>query len=193
MKVAILILAAGSSNRMGTAKQLLTIGHTTLIGKSIETALQSNANEVFCVLGANAEKIRKSINSYKANVIINTNYNNGLSSSIIAGLDHIENLNFDAVLITLADQPRIDVNYLNVLIDSFNQNSSKISASDYQDNIGVPAIFPKTYFKQLKRLEGDKGAKNVLNSNNKNVIKVNCNTLLDIDTQQDYLDFLKSL
>ncbi|WP_298754733.1 nucleotidyltransferase family protein [uncultured Psychroserpens sp.] len=193
MKIAILILAAGSSNRMGTAKQLLTIGHTTLIGKSIETALQSNANEVFCVLGANAETIRKSINSYKANVIINTNYNNGLSSSIIAGLDHIENLNFDAVLITLADQPRIDVNYLNVLIDSFNQNPSKISASDYQDNSGVPAIFPKTYFKQLKRLEGDKGAKNVLNSNNQNVIKVNCNTLLDIDTQQDYLDFLKSL
>ncbi|MCD2257745.1 nucleotidyltransferase family protein [Psychroserpens luteolus] len=193
MKVAILILAAGSSNRMGTAKQLLTIGHTTLIGKSIETALQSNAKEVFCVLGANAEKIRKSITSYNVDIIINTNYNNGLSSSIIAGLDHIENLNFDAVLITLADQPRIDVNHLNVLIDSFNQNPSKISASDYQDNNGVPAIFPKTYFKQLKRLEGDKGAKNVLNSNNQNVIKVNCNTLLDIDTQQDYLDFLKSL
>mgnify|MGYP000901037785 CR=1 FL=1 len=58
MNIAILILAAGSSSRMGASKQLLPAGKTTLLGVTIEIASQTNANKVFCVLGSNAEAIK---------------------------------------------------------------------------------------------------------------------------------------
>lgn len=193
MNVAIVILSAGSSTRMGTAKQLLPVGNTTLLGLSIEHAQKSNANEIICVIGANSKIIQDSISNYDIDVITNDNYKEGLSSSIVEGIYHIENKNFDAALIMLSDQPKVDSNYLNVLIRSYEKNPTKIIASEYSKNVGVPAIFPKTYFKQLQQLKGDKGAKEFLNTNKAQVISTKSEKLIDIDTQEEYLNFLNSL
>tara|TARA_R110000751_G_scaffold174236_1_gene280614 strand:+ start:272 stop:853 length:582 start_codon:yes stop_codon:yes gene_type:complete len=193
MNVAILILSAGSSTRMGTTKQLLPIGNKTLLGLSIENALQTNAKKVFCVLGSNAENIKNSISQYDIEIIINPNFKEGLSSSIVEGLNHIENSNFDSVLIMLSDQPKVDSNYINLLILSSEKNPTQITASQYEKTIGVPAIFPKKFFKQLQQLEGDKGAKDFLNTHKAQVISIKSDKLIDIDTQDDYLNFLKSL
>lgn len=193
MNIAIILLAAGSSSRMGKPKQLLAIKDRTLLGQTITNALQSNAKQVFCVLGANAQIIKESIAQYKIEIIINSNYKKGLSSSIVKGLDTVENMNFDAVLIMLGDQPNVDSNDLNRLIISFENHPTKISASKYDKTIGVPAIFPKSYFKSLQQLKGDKGAKTVLNSINADVIPIKSEQLTDIDTENDYLKYLKTL
>lgn len=193
MNVAILILSAGSSSRMGTPKQLLPIGNTTLLGLCIENALQSNAKNVFCVLGSNAETIKNSMPQYNIEIIINSNYKEGLSSSIVEGMHHIEDKNFDTILMMLGDQPKVDSNYINALILSSEKNPTQIIASKYEDTVGVPAIFPKRCFKQLQQLKGDKGAKDFLNANKPQVIAIESDKLIDIDTQKDYLNFLKSL
>lgn len=187
MKTAILILAAGTSSRMGTSKQLLPIGDTTLLGLSIENALKTNANEVFCVLGANAALIQKETDKYPVKVIFNTNYESGLSSSIVAGIKELKT--YDAVLIMLADQPKVDTHYLNELITSCKENPTKIIASNYGKKVGVPAIFPKAFYAELLQLKGDKGARDFLQSE-KDIIKLLPKSLLDIDTQDDYHDFL---
>ncbi|MCK8480464.1 nucleotidyltransferase family protein [Psychroserpens algicola] len=193
MRIATLILSAGKSTRMGTAKQILKVGDTTLLGRSIEQALQSKANSVFCLLGSNYKVIRDTIKSYDVTPIINTNYNKGLSTSIYAGIDHIKDKNFDAVLILLGDQPKVDADFINVLIDSFETSPNQISASGYSGSIGVPAIFPKTYYTQLQDLKGDKGAKELLNKSYTKVIPISNDQLIDIDTKEDYHQFLKSL
>tara|TARA_B100000809_G_scaffold263455_1_gene316753 strand:- start:163 stop:744 length:582 start_codon:yes stop_codon:yes gene_type:complete len=193
MNVALVILSAGSSTRMGTAKQLLPIKDTTLLGLSITNALETNANKVICVLGSNAETIKESISQFDIEVTINNNHQEGLSSSIAKGLNYIENKNFDAVLIMLGDQPKVDSKYLNILIRSFEDNPTKITASEYSKNRGVPAIFPKSYFKQLQLLKGDKGAKNFLNAHRTQIISLKSEKLIDIDTQEEYRNFLKSL
>lgn len=193
MKVAIVILSAGRSTRMGTAKQLLPIGNTTLLGLSIINALQSRADKVFCVLGAHAKNIHKTVLQHDIEVITNANYKEGLSSSIVEGLNHIEDKNFDAVIIMLGDQPKVDSKYLNILIQSFENNSNKITASEYSKHSGVPAIFPKLFFKQLKLLKGDKGAKDFLNTDGISIISIKSEKLIDIDTPEEYLNFLKSL
>lgn len=187
MKIAILILAAGTSSRMGTPKQLLPIGNTTLLGLAIENALNTKANTICCVLGAHAKRIKQETGEFPVNVIINTNYNSGLSSSIVAGIHELQD--YDAVLIMLADQPKIDTNYLNRLITSFTENSDNISASDYGKKVGVPAIFPKMFYSELLTLKGDKGARDMLQST-KNTIKLRPESLIDIDTQEEYFDFL---
>jgi molybdenum cofactor cytidylyltransferase len=191
MKIAILLLAAGSSSRMGVAKQLLPIGEMTLLGIVIETALQSNANKVYCVLGANAEVIKQLISKYNIESIFNPNYKTGLSSSIVAGIEHFKTQNFDAVLIVLGDQPLIKAEYLNEMIATFKNYKGKIIASKYNNTFGVPSIIPKIYFNQLLKLKGDKGAKDFLNSND--VIPLENKNLMDIDTKKEYEDYLNSI
>ena len=193
MNVAILILAAGGSSRMGKAKQLLPVQHTTLLGVAIENAQKSNAKQLYCVLGEHAEQIQETIEKYSINIIHNPNYKNGLSSSIVKGIKHLKSKPIDAILVMLADQPKVDTSYLNALIDSFYNHSSKISASNYSGIYGVPAIFPKKYIEKLLNLKGDKGAKDLLNSKKEQVISLTSDKLIDIDTQDEYLSFLKSL
>lgn len=193
MNIAILILAAGSSSRMGKAKQLLPVKNSTLLGIAVKNAHNSNAEQIYCVLGEHAEQIQESIKKYNINIIRNPNYKNGLSSSIVEGIKHLKSESIDAILVMLADQPKVDTTYLNILIDSFYKHPSKISASNYSGIYGVPAIFPKTYVEQLLKLKGDKGAKALLNSQKKQVISMTSDKLIDIDTQEEYLNFLKSL
>ena len=191
-KTAILILAAGNSSRMGKTKQLLPYKNATLLEWAIEQAQKSVVKNVFCVLGANKEVIEKQLTSNIVEIIYNPNYKDGLSTSIVKGIEFLLNYNFDSVLIMLADQPHVTSEYLNSLIEASKNNPSKLIASNYQGSVGVPAIFPKNYFNDLLDLKGDKGAKNFLLQQNNNVIKVNSTqNLLDIDTPEDYQHLLK--
>lgn len=192
MNIAILILAAGSSSRMKTPKQLLRIGNNTLLGVTVEHALKSKAQKVFCVLGANSEKIKPSLTKYDIEIILNSNHKKGLSTSITKGIEHILSYSYNAVLIMLADQPNVDSKYLNTLIDALKRNPNKIIASKYKESYGVPAIFPSEFYDGLSQLNGDKGAKTLLNSNLDNIKGIEANPILfDIDTQEDYLNYLK--
>ncbi len=192
--LAILVLAAGKSSRMKSIKQLLKINNKTLLENTLENAKKINEKSVFCVLGANAEKIKKETSTKNINYIFNENYESGLSSSIVSGIIHLkkENKNFDGILILLADQPEVDVKYLNHLVTTFQENKNHIIASNYNSSTGVPAIFAKKHFNQLLLLEGDKGAKKFIQNNISEVIKVlRKSPFIDIDTQEDYLAYKK--
>ncbi|AUC85333.1 nucleotidyltransferase family protein [Polaribacter sp. ALD11] len=193
--IAILVLAAGTSSRMKTPKQLVKIGTNFLLETVLSKAKSINHHSVYCVLGANATLIRKEISCPDIHFIYNSNFNEGLSASIVAGITEFElkNKKFDAVLILLGDQPAIAKEYLNAMVDLFSKDKSKIIASNYGEKLGVPAIFPKSYFSTLKKMLGDFGAKAILNEN-KDVIALNEQTnFIDIDTEKDLEDFKKSI
>lgn len=186
-----LILAAGSASRMGKVKQLLSYKDTTILGKVIENGIETfTAKDVFVVLGAHAESIKKHL-KYEVNYIVNQQFSLGLSSSIICGVQEL--LNYDAVLIALGDQPKIDSDYLQTMLNTFKENQANILASDYGIFNGVPAVFPKKYYTNLLQLKGDKGAKQLLNSK-LNLIKtiVDSEKLTDIDTPEDYQKLINS-
>lgn len=185
-KIAVIILAAGNSKRMGTAKQLLSYKNTTLLGWTIEQTKKSKASAIYCVLGANVAIIKEQIDQYKIETIFNADFKNGLSTSIVVGVNHIIAKNFDSVLITLADQPNINSKYLDELIITSEENPKKIIVSNYETKIGVPAIFPKNYLNQLLNLKGDKGASLFLNNHVTETIKMPLFNLVDIDTKEDY-------
>lgn len=191
--IAVLVLAAGKSSRMRDIKQLLKINNKTLLETSLENGKKINPDNVFCVLGAHAEKIKKETSTKNITYIFNNNFEKGLSSSIVCGVNYIakEHSNLTSILILLADQPKIDFQFLNELVSFYQKNTTKIVASSYGDKKGVPAIFPKIYFDKLKLLKGDKGAKEFLNSNNIDVASINSLKLIDIDTNEDYINFLK--
>lgn len=185
-KTAILILAAGSSSRMGNPKQLLPFKHTTLLGWSIEQAQHSNIADIFCVLGASYQEVATSIHQYKINIIRNPDYKNGLSTSIVQGVQHIAQLGFDKVFILLGDQPQVTSTYLNTMLYTAGQYPTQIIASNYNGKTGVPAIFPKSFFTLLQELQGDRGAKTILKAQSEQLISMKTIDLTDIDTPEDY-------
>ncbi len=130
---AILVLAAGKSSRMKTIKQLLKINNKTLLEIALENAKKINSENVFCVLGANSEKIKEETSTKNINYIFNKNFENGLSSSIICGVDFIQKKqpNVNSILVLLADQPKIDESYLFKIFNIYQKNSTKIIASGW--------------------------------------------------------------
>ena len=194
--IAVLVLAAGKSSRMKSIKQLLKINNKTLLEITLETAKKVNSKNIFCVLGANADKIKIETNIKDIHFIFNRNFESGLSSSIVTGIYHLKKLhaNFDGVLILLADQPDVNTVYLNKVISVFNENTTKIITSNYNDNAGVPAIFPQKYFDELLLLKGDKGAKEFLQAHSLEIVKLNTeHAFKDLDTQEEYQSYLKSI
>ena len=195
MKIAILILAAGESKRMNGIKQLLPWKNTSLLGNAIEQALQSKGDQVYVVLGANANRITPTLTHYNIQTIENKNWKNGLGNSIAAGVQYIKENQHqcDAILITLADQPLIDAAYYNVLIAAYSQKEAKIIASETNNNPSVPAIFDAIYFEQLSQLDQDKGAKEILIAAQKGVHRLPANAnLIDIDTISVYEELYNS-
>jgi len=187
--IAVLIPAAGASNRMGTPKQLLNWKNTTLLGNAIDVA-EKLQSPVIVVLGANLKKIKASINQYQIQVLKNRNWENGLGNSIAFGVNHIiENLpKVNAILIMLADQPLINTEYLKSLIDKYKIDEGQIIASSYKNRKhGVPVLFDKVYFEELSKLNDDKGAKILLQKYAKKVSVINSESMVsDIDTLEDY-------
>jgi len=196
MKIAILILAAGESKRMNGIKQLLPWKNTTLLGNAIEQAIQSKGNAVYVVLGANADRISPTIADYQVQTIENKNWKNGLGNSIACGVDFVTKNqgSYDAILITLADQPLLTADYYNLLIDNFVQNKAKIIASETNNSPSVPAIFDAIYFEKLTQLNQDQGAKEILITAQNEVYRLPATAILiDIDTQMEYEKVYNSL
>lgn len=193
-KIAVLVLAAGKSSRMKSIKQLEKIENKTLLDITLQKAKKLYSSTVYCVLGANADKIKAEINTSNIHFINNQNFEKGLSSSIVSGINYFKEnkLNLDGVLVLLADQPAIEIVYLKTMINLFKQNPSKIIASNYDTNFGVPVIFPKIFFNNLLLIEADKGAKEFINNHKNDVICPTRKTIFfDIDTKEDLSLFKK--
>ena len=196
MNIAVVILAAGNASRMGSIKQLLPYKNSTLLQFAINQAINSKASKVYCVLGANANLIKERIQDKAITFIHNSNWEAGLSSSIVSAIKHLQNSEAlpDGVLIMLADQPNVDSNYINELIKLNQKNQNQIIASAYGSINGVPAIFPSNYFEKLLKLKGNKGAKTFLNKNEESVMRFTSKStevLKDIDSPEDYQKLIK--
>lgn len=163
--IAIVVLAAGASKRMGSPKQLLKWGDGTLIGNAIETVSKLASNELIVVLGAHYELIKNVIQTSPVTILNNENWEKGLGSTIAFAVEYLQNSksNVDGVLITLCDQPLITADFLNLFISKFQSGKNQILATSYgNDKQGVPVLFDKVYFNDLEKLNSDEGAKEIL-------------------------------
>jgi molybdenum cofactor cytidylyltransferase len=165
MSVAAIVLAGGASRRLGQPKQLLMHGGETLLERAIRLANEAGAAPVITVLGANFEMIRASVTLTNSIQAINERWEQGISTSVHAGLHALEEAAPLAAgaLILACDQPRLPSDYLRVLIETFaTQAEPSIVASAYAGVVGIPAVFPRMAFPHLRALRGDRGARALL-------------------------------
>jgi len=184
--LAVLILAAGTSSRLGKPKQLVKYKNKSLIQIVVEKALAISDN-VTVVLGYKATSIVEEIIDYPIAIAVNPKFYDGIASSISFGVEQIEE--YDNCLIMLCDQPFIPISHYKKLIKNFEKDS--LIGSKYGSFATVPAIFSKKYYPSLLKLKGDKGAKSILAKNNAPTIKLEKKDAIDIDTKEDiniYLD-----
>ncbi len=183
----IIILAAGSSSRMGEAKQNLLFKGMTLLQTAFKTALASKANVVAVVLGANVDAISPTIINQPVHIFKNEHWAEGMSASISFGLSKLlkSQPELSSVLFMLMDQPLVDDNFINKLIDQ--AAPGKIIASSYNDTLGPPVLFDKQFFEEILTMTGNDGAKRIIQKHQKAVIEIPfASGAFDIDTPEDY-------
>jgi molybdenum cofactor cytidylyltransferase len=188
--IAIVVLAAGASKRMGSPKQLLKWGDGTLIGNAIETVSKLASNELIVVLGAHYELIKNVIQTSPVTILNNENWEKGLGSTIAFAVEYLQNSksNVDGVLITLCDQPLITADFLNLFISKFQSGKNQILATSYGNGKqGVPVLFDKVYFNDLEKLNSDEGAKEILKKYSSHVEALTPQMdNKDLDTSEEY-------
>ncbi|MES2874690.1 MAG: nucleotidyltransferase family protein [Bacteroidota bacterium] len=191
---AIIILAAGNSSRLGSPKQLLTYGGKPLLQLAIDSAKESGADQVIVVLGSSMQLIECKISTEGILIIENPNWENGLSSSIKAGLKTLTKISvdFDAIILMVCDQPFVDAKILKALIHEQAMTGCAIVGCSYDDTKGIPALFHKSIFPELLSLEGDTGAKKMFEKYKEVASFVSFKDGgIDIDTLEDYKNLTK--
>jgi molybdenum cofactor cytidylyltransferase len=189
---ALVILAAGASNRLGQPKQNLLFKNQTLLQRAVETGLASACRPVIVVLGANADVIEP-INLVDAKVLYNYEWNEGMASSIrVAVNEIIKDTTVTNIIIMLCDQPFVTAALINTMLQKQMETGKPIIACSYNNTMGVPALFNRPLFAELLLLKGHDGAKKILQTHQYDVITVPFEPgSIDIDTLEDYKRLLK--
>jgi molybdenum cofactor cytidylyltransferase len=189
----IIILAAGSSSRLGRPKQLLPWKGSTLINHITREALQAPLQPIIIVTGAFAKEVNAALEGEPVVIAHNPQWSQGMASSIVKGISTLLTMTpgIDAVVIAVCDQPFLSAEILRSLADS-QQPDHPIVACTYENTIATPALFHRSLFRELLMLNGDTGAKKIIREHRDKVTTIPFPMgHLDIDTIEAYEDVLK--
>ena len=183
-----ILLAAGQSKRMlGENKLTKDIKGIPLIKRALNNILKSQVNEIIIVLGYQKETVEKLIDkTSKIKFVFNSNFEKGMASSIKKGIKNLSDKS-DAFFISLGDMPSINFKTYNHLI-KFNKNKKAIVPM-FKGQKGNPVLFPKLFEEKLLSIQGDCGAKKVLEINKKDVLNLEINDpgiIKDLDVTSDF-------
>jgi molybdenum cofactor cytidylyltransferase len=164
MNVGAVILAAGSSSRMGRPKQTLEFQGMSLLRRATLAALDATCRPVVVVTGAHAELSSRELDQLDVREAFNPDWETGMGSSVRAGIERLLSTDADvaAVVLLLCDQPHVTSNVVSSLLAAHHTTRKPVVASAYGESFGVPALFSRTLFTELMQLAGSSGAKEII-------------------------------
>lgn len=159
----------------------------TLLRIAAETAVATAPHAVFVVVGAQARRMREELAGLDVRIVENPDWEEGLGTSVRAGLAAAEALGpLAAVLFTACDQPGITPEYLRALVATYLASGAPVVACAYAGVVGVPALFDGSLFAELRALTGDAGARSVIDRHRRALMQVPCpGAVADVDTPED--------
>lgn len=191
MKINLILLAAGNSNRFKGNKLLTIVNNKPMYMNVVEKALKLNFNKI--ILVTQYEEIKESLLQHSIEVVMNYNSELGISHSIRLGIQISQDA--DAYMFMVCDQPFISLNSIETLIDIFKKSHKGLACVEYKGELGNPTIFSKKYKNDLMNLKGDVGGKYIINRNLDDLVTFEINDELeitDIDTRKE-LDYIRKM
>jgi molybdenum cofactor cytidylyltransferase len=201
-----IILAAGSSSRMGAGrhKLLLPLAGRPVLEYVIEAALASQARPIIIVLGHQADQVRSLINAYvdhpDVTIVENARYLQGMSTSLHAGIHALRTMSntqgpeVGSALVILGDQPLMTTTIIDTLIATWRKTEKRIVAPLYDGRRGNPVLFDASLFAELLQTTGDEGGRSVIERHNPDMATVeigNAMASYDVDTWEAYQQVLR--
>ena len=179
------VLAAGPSTRFGRTKQLEQFEGVSLAAGAIHKAESVCGAQSVLVTGKDWQKVADTCAPLAGYFVINTDYEQGLASSIACGVRAVAE-SADAILLMLADLPLVTTEHLTNLVNAWAESPQTIVASAFEDTLGPPIVFPKSDFDALMQLSGDRGARPIIDANKERVQAITCEeAAFDIDRPED--------
>jgi molybdenum cofactor cytidylyltransferase len=194
-KTAGIILAAGASSRMGKAKQLLNYEGESMIERIIRIAKLAELSPIIVVIGARLEAMQATLSTIpNIHVVVNSDWETGMGSSVACGLTKALQLEKDLsnACFLLTDQPHVNTGLIQNLKTKGQHIDSLGAVCDYGGTLGVPALFKRILFEDLLQLNGEKGAKNLINKHATRLASVSFpKGKLDLDYPEDWERFIQ--
>jgi len=186
---AAIVLAAGASTRLGQPKQLLKLSGESLLHRSVRLAAEADCSPIFVVLGFESERMQQELRDLDVESVINSDWQSGMGSSLRSGIAAALTRKIPApqrVLLLLCDQIKLSSEILSQLLLTSEKSSGHIIASRYAQRLGVPAIFPRRFYADLLQVQGDQGARTVIQHHTSHLVAVDFpDGAIDIDTVLD--------
>jgi molybdenum cofactor cytidylyltransferase len=193
------VLSAGESSRMGHPKALLPIEGVRFIERIVTALKSTKVGKILVVLGHNAEEMRQKIEDLPVTVVINTDYQKGQLSSLVAAIQAIEGSadspEADGILVHLVDHPYISSSLVDLMIEHFYDAGKAVVIPRYRGRRGHPVIFSRSLFTELKETPLDQGAKAVVHAHVSETLEIDTDdpgVTIDIDTPEEYRKHVKA-
>jgi molybdenum cofactor cytidylyltransferase len=187
MDVAAVVLAAGTASRFGGQKLLVPLRGQPLVRRTVENVLASGVTDVVVVLGADADGVQAALAGLPVRFVVNPDYRHGMSTSLHCGIRAL-GPDVEAALIVLGDQPTVGPELMRRIIAAQRDSGKPIAAPVYAGTQGNPVVFARAVFGELEALDGDRGARSVVQRDPARVAHVHVDSAMprDVDTREDY-------
>ena len=186
-RIAGIVLGAGTSRRMGRNKLVETVRGKPLVRHAVDAALASRLDPVLVVTGHEAERLGTALAGAPVVMVHNDKYQDGLSTSLRAGIAAVPD-DCEGAMILLGDMPDISPALIDQLIGAFDPSGGRaICVATARNHRGHPVLWARPLFSEIAALEGDKGARELLETHAGQIVEIesgNDAPLTDIDTQE---------
>lgn len=181
-----MVLAAGSAERFGEQKLLAIFGGAPLIRRVVENALASTVDRVLVVVGEDGLKVRSALEGLPVTAVRNPGHREGMASSIRAGIAAIPDT-VEWALVVLGDQPGVSPRHVDRVLEAREAPGRLVVAPVYRGRQGNPVLFHRSVFRELLALEGDRGARSVVDHDPGRVLRLEVDAAMpvDVDTPED--------
>jgi molybdenum cofactor cytidylyltransferase len=184
--IAGVVLAAGTSSRMGRNKLLLDLGGQTVLRRAVSTAVQAGLDPVLVVLGHESERAREELHGLDCEVVLNSGYAEGIHSSVRTGIAAVP-AGCSAAVVLLADMPLVEAGMIRVLVDRYRTDRPCLVVSDYEGVDAPPILYDRGLFLELRELEGEGCGKRVVRRHSAEAVRIRwpARALTDLDLPDD--------
>ena len=184
--IAGVVLAAGTSSRMGRNKLLLPLGQQSVVRRAVSTALAAGLQSVLVVLGHESDRVQQALDGLRYTPVRNPHYAQGLHTSLRAGIAAVP-AEAQAALILLADMPRVTADMVRTLVEGYRSGTRPLVVSTYAGVEAPPMLYDRSLFPELLALEGDGCGKRVVKRHREESLQVPwpASALADLDVPAD--------